>query len=142
MELRLLREHCHDDAQKHRPLHDFKHPEHCVNQIAMRVLGNGDIVAVFNEERFPFHHDSGQTLLVRSKDGGKTWSKPSLVLPWTEATGNWDCGICQLLDGTLLVNLTITGFSKREVKSEQPSWSSHPMTEEWGDWTGAYKTQG
>ena len=44
----------------------FKHPEHCVNQIATRTLRNGDLVAVFNEERFPYHHDSGQTLLVRS----------------------------------------------------------------------------
>ena len=42
----------------------FKHPEHCINQIAMRVLKNGDLLAVFNEERFPFHHDSGQTLMA------------------------------------------------------------------------------
>ena len=27
----------------------------------------GEIIAVFNEERFPFHHDSGQTLLTRSR---------------------------------------------------------------------------
>jgi sialidase-1 len=70
----------------------FKHPAHCVNQIAARVVAGGDIVAVFNEERFPYHHDSGQTLLVRSKDGGKSWSEPTIVLPWTATTGNWDCG--------------------------------------------------
>ena len=52
--------------------HDiFRHPEHCVNQIAQRTLKNGDILAVFNEERFPFHHDSGQTLMTRSRDGGQ-----------------------------------------------------------------------
>ena len=44
----------------------FKHPSHAVNQIATRVLKNGDLVAVFNEERFPYHHDSGQTLMTRS----------------------------------------------------------------------------
>ncbi len=120
----------------------FKHNEHCVNQIATRTLRNGDLVAVFNEERFPYHHDSGQTLLVRSKDGGKTWSKPSVVLPWSQTQGNWDCGICELQDGTLLVNLTITGFFKRGMKPTQPSWSSHPMTKEWGDWTWAFKIQG
>src|SRR4051812_21237799 len=31
----------------------FKDPAHCVNQIATRLLKNGDILAVFNEERFP-----------------------------------------------------------------------------------------
>ncbi len=123
--------------------HDiFRHPQHCVNQIAARTLASGDIVAVFNEERYPYHHDSGQTLIVRSSDGGKTWSKPDIVLPWTETTGNWDCGICELGDGTLIVNLTITGFFKRGVKPEQPSWSSSPYTREWGDWTWAFKTQG
>ena len=65
----------------------FKHPEHCVNQIATRALKNGDILAVFNEERFPYHHDSGQTLITRSKDGGKTWSEPTVVLPWTGTAG-------------------------------------------------------
>ncbi len=104
----------------------FKHKEHCVNQIATRALKNGDLIAVFNEERFPFHHDSGQTLLTRSTDGGKTWSEPTVVLPWTATQGNWDCGICELEDGTLLVNMTITGFFKRGVKPEQPSWSTHP----------------
>ena len=120
----------------------FKHPEHCVNQIAMRLLKNGDLLAVFNEERFPYHHDSGQTLITRSRDGGKTWSEPKVVLPWTETEGNWDCGICELSDGTLIVNLTITGFFKRGVKPEGVSWSTHPLTKEWGDWTWAYHTQG
>ena len=74
----------------------FRHPEHCVNQVATRTLANGDLVCVFNEERFPYHHDSGQTLLVRSQDGGVTWSEPTVVLPWSETLGNWDCGICEL----------------------------------------------
>jgi len=122
----------------------FKHPEHCVNQIAMRLLQNGEIAAVFNEERFPYHHDSGQTLIIRSKDGGETWDEKSckVVLPWSDTEGNWDCGICQLRDGTLLVNMTITGFFKRGIKPEGVSWSSHPKTKEWGDWTWAYKMQG
>ncbi|MCP4386024.1 MAG: exo-alpha-sialidase [Hyphomicrobiales bacterium] len=123
--------------------HDiFRHPTHCVNQIAARRLKNGDILAVFNEERFPFHHDSGQTLMTRSTDGGVTWSEPRIVLPWTDTTGNWDCGICELDDGSLIVNLTMTAFFKRGIKTEQPSWSMQPWTEEWGDWTWAFRTQG
>src|SRR5258708_24163506 len=119
----------------------YKHGEHCINQIATRLLKNGEIVAVFNEERFPFHHDSGQTVLMRSRDGGKTWANSTLkvVLPWNETTGNWDCGFCELADGTWLVNLTISGFHKRGIKPEQPSWASGPLTEEWREWTWAYK---
>jgi hypothetical protein len=119
----------------------YRHPQHCINQIAMRRVKSGEIVAVFNEERFPYHHDSGQTLLTRSKDAGETWSAPEVVLPWTDVTGNWDCGFCELIDGTWLVNLTITGFFKRGIKSEGVSWSAHPLTTQWGDWTWAYKTQ-
>ena len=122
--------------------HDiFRHPEHCINQIATRLVASGEIIAVYNEERFPSHHDSGQTLLARSADGGVTWSAPEVVLPWTDTTGNWDCGFCELADGTWIVNMTITGFFKRGVKPDGVSWSSHPMTPEWGDWTWAYKTQ-
>src|SRR5262249_39969330 len=120
----------------------FGHPAHCVNQIAARTVAGGDIVAVFNEERFPYHHDSGQTLLVRSKDGGKSWSEPTIVLPWTATTRNWDCGVCELQDGTWPVTLTLAAFFKRGVRPSQPSWSSHPHTPEWGDWTWAYKLQG
>jgi sialidase-1 len=125
----------------HHTIH--REPGHCVNQVATRVLANGELVAVLNEERFPIHHDSGRTILKRSKDGGITWTPepPTIVLDWSATTGNWDCGICELADGTLLVNFTITGFFKRGQKPAQPSWASRPMTERWGDWTWAYKTQ-
>ena len=53
------------------------HPEHCVNQVATRLVASSEIVAVFNEERFPYHHDSGQTLLKRSPDGGRSWLESS-----------------------------------------------------------------
>ncbi|HEY2482382.1 MAG TPA: sialidase family protein [Caulobacteraceae bacterium] len=121
--------------------HDiFRHDSHCINQIAARALSDGSLVAVFNEERFGFHHDSGQTLLARSTDGGITWSAPQIVLPWSETAGNLDCGICELADGTWIVNLTMAGFFKRGVRAEGVSWRNGPRTEEWGDWTWSYKT--
>jgi sialidase-1 len=119
-----------------------QHPEHCVNQTMTRALKNGDLVSVYNEERYPYHHDSGRTMMARSKDGGVTWSEPSIVVDWTDTTGNWDCGICELEDDTLLVNFTITGFFKRGQIPTQPSWASVPNTNQWGDWTWAFKTQG
>lgn len=115
----------------------------CENQVNLRLSNDGGIVAVFNEERFPFHHDSGQTVMMRSSDG-RTWD-PSIrrvVLPFDEVSGNWDCGFCELHDGSWLVNVTITGYFKRGIKPEQPSWSTEPHTPEWGDWTWAYKLQG
>src|SRR5262249_49658003 len=139
----------HEDAAmlkltdvSHHAIH--AHSEHCINQIATRLVTSGELVAVFNEERFPYHHDSGQTLLKRSPDGGRSWPESSLmtVLPWSATTGNWDCGFCELADGTWLVNLTVTAFFKRGIKSEQPSWGARPLTAEWGDWTWAYKLQG
>src|SRR5271157_126970 len=124
----------------------YRDPERtrCENQVVIKQLLNGEVVAVFNEERFPFHHDSGQTVLIRSTDGGKSWDPATrqVILPLTETTGNWDCGIAQLADGALLVDLTICGYFKRGVKAEQPSWSSGPMTKKWGDWTWAYRLQG
>lgn len=122
----------------------YKDPEmkHCENQVVVKQLSNGEVMAVFNEERFPYHHDTGQTVLIRSKDGVH-WdpADKQVIVPWTSTTGNWDCGLLELADGSLLVNFTLCAFFKRGVKPEQPSWSSEPMTAEWGDWTWAYRTR-
>lgn len=114
---------------------------HCYNQVNLRLLKNGEIIAIYNEERFPYHHDTGQTVIIRSRDGGQTWdpSTRQVVLPYTATVANWDCGIAELDDGTLIVNLTMCAFFKRGVRPEQPSWSAEPMTEEWGDWTWTYR---
>ena len=72
---------------------------HAYNQVNVRRLRSGDLVAVYNEERFPYHHDSGQTVMLRSRDNGDTWTDRTVVLPYTDTTANWDCGICELPDG-------------------------------------------
>ena len=119
-----------------------KYDTTCANQVQIRSLKNGDLFAVFNQERFPFHHDTGQTITTRSKDGGITWSDPKVVVPWTKNTGSWDCGVCELEDGTLMINFNFCGFFKRGIKAEQPSWAARPVTKEWGDWTWVFKTRG
>ncbi|MEP6659859.1 MAG: sialidase family protein [Acidimicrobiales bacterium] len=124
---------------EHRTVDRDENEKHCFNQASVRVLHNGDVVAVYNEERFPIHHDSGQTIFLRSSDGGESWGERTVVLPFDETTGNWDCGIAELADGTLLVNFTMAGYFKRGIKPEQPSWAREPMTEEWGDWTWSYR---
>ena len=116
--------------------------EHAYNQVNVRRLRSGDLVAVYNEERFHFHHDTGQTVMLRSRDGGATWGERRVVLPFTDTVGNWDCGICELDDGTLVVNLTMAGYFKRGIRPEQPSWSMGPRNERWGDWTWTYRLLG
>lgn len=116
--------------------------QHAYNQASVRLLRSGDLLAVYNEERWPFHHDSGQTVMIRSRDGGRTWEDRRVVLPYTDTQGNWDCGICELPDGTLLVNLTIAGYFKRGITPEQPSWSHGPRSAEHGDWTWSYRLMG
>ena len=81
-----------------------KYDSTCANQVQVRTLKNGDLFAVFNQERYPIHHDTGQTVTTRSKDGGITWSEPKVVVPWTQTMGSWDCGVCELHDGTLIIN--------------------------------------
>ena len=61
-----------------------------------------------------------------------TWSAPEIVLPWSDKTGNWDCGFCELADGTWLVNLTITGHFKRGIRPEGVSWAAQPNTKRMG----------
>ena len=119
-----------------------KYDSTCANQVQVRTLKNGDLFAVFNQERYPIHHDTGQTVTTRSKDGGITWSEPKVVVPWTQTMGSWDCGVCELHDGTLIINFNFCGFFKRGTKPEQPSWASGALTKEWGDWTWTYRTLG
>src|SRR5207244_2657013 len=71
-----------------------------------------------------------------------SWTDRTVVLPYTAETGNWDCGICELDDGTLLIDLTIAAYFKRGIRPEQPSWTRGPLTDEHGDWTWSYKTMG
>jgi hypothetical protein len=116
--------------------------EHAYNQVNVRRLRNGDLVAVYNEERFPFHHDTGQTVMIRSRDAGATWGDRTVVLPYTDTVGNWDCGVCELDDGTLVVNMTMAAYFKRGIRPEQPSWAKGPQHERWGDWSWTYRLLG
>jgi len=40
--------------------------------------------------------------VLRSIDDGETWTDRTVVLPYTDTTANWDCGICELPDGALV----------------------------------------
>ena len=113
---------------------------HAYNQVNVRRLRSGDLVAGLQRGTFRTTTTAARPSCCASRDGGETWTDRTVVLPYTDTTGNWDCGICELGDGTLLVNLSMAAYFKRGIRSEQPSWTRGPRTSEYGDWTWSYKT--
>jgi sialidase-1 len=104
----------------------YKALDHYCNQAIVARLTSGDLVCVFNEERERRHADNGSTSLVRSTDGGRTWDPESrvVVLPATDQTGNWDCAVAQLADGTLLVTLCQAAYFRRGIDWEGPQYDA------------------
>jgi len=92
----------------------YKDPEfaHAVNQVSIIKLQNGELFMGFNEERYPFHADSGQSCFIKSKDGGKTWDPATkkVIWPYTDFMGNWDCAFAQIADGTILMHTRVCSF--------------------------------
>jgi hypothetical protein len=99
----------------------YKNPGHACNQVSVIALQNGETLMGFNEERYPIHADSGQSCLIKSKDGGRTWdpSTKQVIWPYTEFGGNWDCAFAQVSDGTILMHTRVCSFiAPTGIKSE------------------------
>ena len=92
----------------------YKDPElrQACNQTSIITLQNGNVFLGFNEERYPFHADSGQSCLIKSTDGGKTWDPATkkVIWPYTDIVGNWDCAFAQISDGTILMHSRVCAF--------------------------------
>jgi hypothetical protein len=65
-------------------------------------LQNGDMLCAWREATEHLSND-GKIVMVRSRDGGKTWGERT-VLVETPDTDERECALCQLRDGTLLAN--------------------------------------
>ena len=61
---------------------------------------NGELLAVFSGDRDGHVCPYGKVQLVRSKDGGETWSAPETIR--SSSLDDRDAGIIELKDGTLL----------------------------------------
>ncbi len=96
-------------------LHDVEHvqayldPKHACNQGSIVALGGNELLLAYNEERGREHADSGQSCVIRSTDGGRTWDPASRVVVWPydDAGGNWDCALGRLSDGSLLLHTRV-----------------------------------
>jgi hypothetical protein len=99
----------------------YKDPAHATNQVSIISLQNGEVLMGYNEERYPIHADSGQSCLIKSKDGGKTWdpSTQQVIWPYNEFGGNWDPAFAQISDGTILMHTRVCSFiAPTGIKSE------------------------
>lgn len=87
-------------------------PDHAVNQGSLIRLASGELLLGYNQERGREHADSGQSCVIKSHDGGRTWDSSTrrVVWPWSEHTGNWDCAFAQLRGGDVLMHTRVCSF--------------------------------
>ena len=96
------------------------------------VTPKGTIVAAFSGDRDAHVCPWGKVQIVRSEDGGETWSKPLTAV--NSPLDDRDCGVVQLPNGEILVIWSsgaswngIRGFNTRdyEPKSREFQWRQH-----------------
>lgn len=108
------------NVEHHRAVFD---PDHAVNQGSIVALANGRVLLGFNQERDRVHRDSGQSCVTFSDDGGVTWHAPSIVWPYTDHVGNWDCAFAEIASGDLLMHTRVCSFiaptALKEIHSDQ-----------------------
>ena len=80
----------------------FADPQYSCCEPSLAILPNRDVVATFQQTIMG--HDTGNILLVRSRDNGKTWDhdNPVTVFARGEDHGHNLAGLTQLSDGTLI----------------------------------------
>ena len=101
-----------------------KQPGKYIGWPSIALAPNGDLLVVFSGNRAGHISNDGIIQMVRSSDGGKTWSQEITV--YDTPIDDRDVGIIQTADGTILV-----------------SWFTGPYGTEWqGHWTVRSKDNG
>ena len=65
-------------------------------------MADGELLVVFSGEREGHVCPFGKTLLMRSRDDGRTWDEPELVTD--SPLDDRDAELCVCADGTLIVS--------------------------------------
>lgn len=79
-----------------------KQPGRYIGWPSIAQAPNGDLLAVFSGDREAHVSPDGKTQMVRSSDGGKTWSEPVTINDL--AVDDRDAGILRTAKGTMLVS--------------------------------------
>ena len=87
-------------------------------------LESGDIIAVFSGDRDAHVCPWGKVQMIRSSDGGETWSAPKTIA--NGPLDDRDAGIVQLPDGEILVTyFTSVAYRAPGILSKHPDWARH-----------------
>ena len=87
-------------------------------------LQNGDLIAVFSGDRDAHVCPWGKVQMVRSTDGGETWSAPRTIA--NGALDDRDAGILQMPDGEVIVTyFTSTYWTRPEFLKNHREWARH-----------------
>lgn len=89
------------------------------------VRKSGELMVAFSGDRDDHVCPFGKVQIVRSTDGGETWSLPQTIR--NSSMDDRDAGLIELADGTLLVHLRCHGGDRRTVQCE-----SHDGGRTWG----------
>lgn len=96
-----------------------KQPQRYIGWPSLVVAGNGDLLAVFSGDRDWHVCPWGKIQLVRSSDGGKTWTAPETVID--TPLDDRDVGLVKLPDGSLVLSFnTSLAFDNPKVERYQP----------------------
>ena len=79
-----------------------KQPGKYIGWPSIAKAPNGDLLAVFSGDRTKHVSPDGKVQMVRSSDGGKTWSEPVTIYDFP--VDDRDAGIIQTKKGTMLVS--------------------------------------
>ena len=101
---------------------------------------NGELLVVFSGDRDAHVCPWGKVQMIRSSDGGRTWSQPAVLQ--NGPLDDRDAGIVELADGTLLLNwFTSVAFAEyddpslKKYKEHFASLPAETVRRELGYWT-------
>ncbi len=107
-----------------------KQPGRYLGWPSVARTAQGELLAVFSGDRDEHICPYGKTQLIRSRDGGLTWSAPETITD--SPIDDRDAGILALADGTLLVNwFTSLAFSEGASgypEAFQKKWTAYGKT--------------
>lgn len=87
-------------------------------------LKNGDILVVFSGDRDEHVCPYGKVQMVRSSDGGETWSVPDTIA--STVLDDRDAGIVQMPDGEVIVTwFTSTAYRRPDIFKVRPDFRRH-----------------